>query len=340
MYRLCTVSYFSASVRLIPLQQYHCCHTLQHPQVLNRRRNLVDIPIGNTAHYAAQDLARPRLGQAGHHDCVLEGSHRPDALSHRPHGLLHHLALAALEMRVQHDEAERYLTSQLVSDTHHCDLGDIVEIGNHLLHGAAGEPVSRHIQYVICAAHNEHIPLFIDVPRISRVIVTRYGLHVRLLEALRIVVQSQQSTRGQGQLDRQITHLPGGHLLMRIIQYLDLVSRTGRVGGTVLDGLVTFVAYEVGADGPAGLGLPPVVSNRHAQGGGGPLDGVGISSLPGQEYRPQAADVEAPHQLALLVDLLDGPQSGRCREQAVDAVALDDPPEVGCIWGAHGLSLV
>ena len=48
---------------------------------------VVDVAFGDLAEDAAHDLAGAGLGQAGHHECALEGRDRAEALAHQGHQL-------------------------------------------------------------------------------------------------------------------------------------------------------------------------------------------------------------------------------------------------------------
>src|SRR6266480_6955696 len=49
--------------------------------IVDRRRQVPVIAVGDLLHGAAQDLARPRLGQTDDRDGELERRHRPDPLA-------------------------------------------------------------------------------------------------------------------------------------------------------------------------------------------------------------------------------------------------------------------
>ena len=56
--------------------------------------------------------------------------------------------------------------------------------------------------------------------------------------------------------------------------------------------------HRVAGDGPAGLGLPPVIDDRHAEQLLRPLDGRRIAALAGQEQGAKLRQVVVPQQLA------------------------------------------
>jgi hypothetical protein len=72
----------------------------------------------------------------------------------------------------------------------------------------------------------------------------------------------------------------------------------------------------VGADGPAGFRLPPVVDHRHPDCVFGPVQGVGIEALAGQKKGLEIGQVVFFHQFGIGVLALDGPK-------AVGAVNMD-----------------
>ena len=97
---------------------------------------------------------------------------------------------------------------------------------------------------------------------------------------------------------------------------------------------------QVGHDRPAGLGLPPVVDDRHAEPLGRPVVGVRVEPLAGQEERAQARAVVTGHQRAVRVLLLDRPDRRRRGEEPGDAVLGDDPPERPGIRRTNRFALV
>jgi hypothetical protein len=98
-------------------------------------RGLVALPVGDLRHRRPQDLARPRLRQAVHHDRVLEGGHRPDLVAHQRHAFLHDLVgMVPVAAPVEAEEPERQLALQLVRHPDHRAFGHVGVRGQHLLH--------------------------------------------------------------------------------------------------------------------------------------------------------------------------------------------------------------
>ena len=132
---------------------------------------------------------------------------------------------------------------------------------------------------------------------------------------------------------------PGRHRLGRVVEHLHVVARHPHRRRAGLDRHRVEPA-QVRGDRPAGLGLPPVVDDRHAEQRAGPLVGVGVEPLAGEEDALERAEVVAGHQGAVGVLALDRPVGGGGGEHGLDAMVADDPPERARIGGADRFAFV
>jgi hypothetical protein len=83
-----------------------------------------------------------------------------------------------------------------------------------------------------------------------------------------------------------------------------------------------------------------VVDDRHSEEVRGPVVGVRVEPLPGQEEIAEPREIEATMQDALGIFPLDRSKRRGSREESPDPVVRDDPPEGSCVRRPYGLSLV
>ncbi len=132
------------------------------------------VAVGHLAHRLAQDLARAGLGQG-------RRRRRPGA-ARRPHRSRPAPAAPAprtpcrrrrspFDPALQHDEPPRHLTLQVVGDADHRALGDGRMAGQHRLHRPGGEPVAGDVDHVVGAAHDEEVPVRVDVAAVAGQVV-------------------------------------------------------------------------------------------------------------------------------------------------------------------------
>src|SRR5499433_507508 len=143
--------------------------------------------VGDPLHGAAEDLARARLRQPFHHDGELEGGHGPDPLSHALHELMTELVVGALHAGLGHHETNGHLALERIGHHHHRALRHVGMAGQHLLHGARGESVARHVDDVVHATHDVDVAVLVLESRVARQIVAGMALEVGALVA-RVVV--------------------------------------------------------------------------------------------------------------------------------------------------------
>ena len=94
------------------------------------------------------------------------------------------------------------------------------------------------------------------------------------------------------------------------------------------------------ADRPARLGLPPVVDDGHAESIVGPVPGLGVEPLPGEEERLQRPKGAGRQPFEVGVDAPDRAERSGRREHRLDAVILHDAPELARIRRADRLAFI
>ena len=93
-------------------------------------------------------------------------------------------------------------------------------------------------------------------------------------------------------------------------------------------------------DRPTRLGLPPVVDDRDAEDVAGPVVGVRVEPLTGEEQGGERGEVVPGAQRRGRILLLDGAECRRRGEQRLHVVVGDDPPEGPGVRSADRLALV
>ena len=99
------------------------------------------------------------------------------------------------------------------------------------------------------------------------------------------------------------------------IENVHVHSGDGLGRRTGLDGKL-FDTHAVGADGPAGFGLPPVIDHGNPKIFPGPLEGIGIAALAGEEKTFEVREVVSLFELERGVFFLYGAEGGRCGEES------------------------
>ena len=199
--------------------------------------------------------------------------------------------------------------------------------------------MARHVDDVVGARHDPEVAVLVEVARVGGLVVAREAPQVGRLEALVVLPQRAQAARRQGQLDRDVAGFAGRELGPLLVEHPHVVAGNGLGGRAVLHGQRR-QSETVGGDGPAGLGLPPVVDHRHRKRALAPRHGVRVRALAGEEEGAQALQVVAPEQRRARVLALDGAQRGGRGEQGVDPVLLDHTPEGARVRRPDRLALV
>ena len=134
--------------------------------------------------------------------------------------------------------------------------------------------------------------------------------------------------------------LPAGHRVARLaVEHLHVIPRHRDGGRPRLD-RQQLDALGVAGDRPAGLGLPPVVDDRHTEGRRGPLVRVRVEPLAREVEGAEGGQVVVLDERRRRVLLLDGAEGRRRREQADRSVLGDDAPEGTGVRRPDRLALV
>ena len=241
---------------------------------------------------------------------------------------------------LERDEARRALTLEWVVHTEYRALGDRGMQGEHLLERACGQPVPGDVDHIVGAAHHVEVAVLVEVAGIPGGVEAGEGRQVGALEAVLAAPDAQEGAGRQRESDGDIAVFAGLRDWFALgIEDGDVVAGhrergRSRFGGDIGD------APGVRADRPAGFGLPPVVDHRAVQPVIGPVVGLRVESLAGQEKPAQALDVVLGQLDQVRVYPADGTDGRGRREQDRHLVVRNDAPERPGIGGAHRFALV
>ena len=196
-----------------------------------------------------------------------------------------------------------------------------------------------HVDDVVDAAHDVEVAVVVLVAGVTGQVETGVARQVRLPVAVVVVPERRQAAGRQRQFHDQGPDPAGGQFVPVLAEHPHVVARHGPRRRPRLDRQGA-EADAVGGDRPPGLGLPPVVDDRHPEAVARPEQGVRIGPLPGEEERPEPRQVVPAQERAVRVLLLDRPQGGRGREEHVDPVLLDHAPERAGVGRADRLAFV
>ena len=199
--------------------------------------------------------------------------------------------------------------------------------------------MSGHVDDVVGATHDRQVAVGVLEPGVGRQVVAGIGAQVRGLVGGLVVPQRRQAAGGQRQLDDDIAGVAGAHLRALVAQDAHIVARYRHRARSRLDRQHA-QPHRIAGDRPSGLGLPPVVDHRHAELLFGPSERGGVGALPGEEQRPQSAQVVAADVLAGGIVAPDGAKGGRRGEEGAHVVLRDHPPEGAGVRRPHRLALV
>ena len=199
--------------------------------------------------------------------------------------------------------------------------------------------MAGHVDDVVDATHDVDVTVLVLEAGVAGEVMAGMLGQVRLAVCLVVVPQRRQATRRQRQFQRDGPDLAGGHVRVLLAQHAHVVAGH-RLGRRARLHRQHAEADAIGGDGPRGLGLPPVIDDRHPQTLARPEERVGIAALAGQEQRPETRQIVLAHVRALRIFLLHGAKGGGRGEEGNGAVLADHAPERAGVRGADRLALV
>jgi hypothetical protein len=123
----------------------------------------------------AKVFARTGLGKAGNHMANLKTSNRTNVLSHEFYAFLGY-ALGTVGLKVfclDSYKGNRYFSLDLISNSNNYSLGNHIMLHQYFFHLSSRKTMPSSIDNIILPRHHMEVPLLIEIPRISRVVVTR-----------------------------------------------------------------------------------------------------------------------------------------------------------------------
>ena len=209
----------------------------------------------------------------------------------------------------------------------------------HFLERAGRKAVAGHVDDVVGPGHHVEIAFGVHITgvagRIAAVVVAQIGL----TEAVVGLPECRKSARRQRKAANDGTRFSGRHFGAVLVQHPHVPPRKRLAGGARLH-LEQALAQEVPGHRPSGLGLPPVVDDRHAENLAGPFQRVRVAALAGEEQRAQRSQVVPLRLFQRGVLALDGAYRRRRGEQRVDSVLADDAPEGAGVGRSDRLAFV
>jgi hypothetical protein len=187
-----------------------------------------------------------------------------------------------VDATLEHDEPARDLALEVVGHADDRALGDVRVTGQRGLDRAGRQPVPGDVEHVVGAPHDVEVAVLVDHPAVTGEVVAVVHREVAGDVALVVLPQGRQGAGRQRQLDGDRALVAGRHRLAGVVEHLHVVAGHAHRRRARLD-RHRLQAAQVRRDRPAGLGLPPVVDDRHAEHLAGPLVGVGVEALAGEE---------------------------------------------------------
>ena len=210
--------------------------------------------------------------------------------------------------------------------------------GQHFLQLTGGKPVAGHVDHIVDATHDIDVAVRVPMAAIPGEVEAGVAGPIGIDIALMVAPNGGEGARRQRLLEDDGALFAGAKLAAVLVQDAQVVTR-GRQGWGAGTGLHQLHPGEVGADGPAGLRLPPMVDDGNAQVLPQPMVGGRVQPLPGNELMAQGGKVVVQLKHTGRVLLLDGAEGGGRGEEAVDPVVLNHPPEGPGVRRAHRLAL-
>src|SRR5215470_2433973 len=81
---------------------------------------------------------------------------------------------------LEHHEAARYLPLDRILDPDHSTLSHREMVGQHLLHLAGGQPMAGHVDHIVGTAHDEQVPIRVQMTAITGQVAVREMRQVRV----------------------------------------------------------------------------------------------------------------------------------------------------------------
>src|SRR5215469_16691578 len=170
---------------------------VQRGWVLVGRWHRLVVTVRDAAHGLAQDLPRAGLGQGGNDVDLAQRCHRPDLVPYQPDHLGAYRGRVGASAGLEHDEAARYLPLDRIADPDHGALSHRGMTGQHLLHLAGGQPVAGHVDHIVGAAHDEQVPVRVQMTAVTGQVAAGVLRQVRVGVTLVSAPQGGQATGGQ-----------------------------------------------------------------------------------------------------------------------------------------------
>ena len=237
------------------------------------------------------------LGQGLHHGDVLEVRHGADVAPDQGDQVLDQDVLGHVHPGLEDHVAAGPLALERVGEADHGAFGDGRVLADHLFHGAGGEPVSGDVDDVVGAAHDEDVAVLVPVAGVAGGVVALERLEVGGNVAFVVAPERGQGAGRQRQAQDDVAFRAGLDVPAGAVDDVEPEAGHRDAGRAGLD-RQSVEAAGVGADGPAGLRLPPVVDHRNTEDPGGPVEGVGVQPLAGREQGAQAGNVVLVQELA------------------------------------------
>ena len=148
---------------------------VDHIHVLYCWGHFVFLLVVHLTDNVPQVFSRTRLGKTGNDMANLETSNRTNVLSHEFYALLGY-ALGTVGLKVFCLDCYKgnwYFSLDLISDSNNYSLGNHIMLHQYFFHLSSRKTMPSSIDNIILPRHHMEVPLLIEIPRISRVVVTR-----------------------------------------------------------------------------------------------------------------------------------------------------------------------
>src|SRR5690554_2383574 len=195
---------------------------LQAGRIVDGGGNAVLLAIGDVTQQLAQDLARAGLGQAIHHQHLLETGDGADLLAHQGDKLLLQRKFITIKAILGDNQPDRNLPPEGIMDTDNGTLGYGLVGPDDFFHFAGREPVSGNIDDIIGATHDEKVTILVKVAAIASQVVARISGHIGALKTLGVLPNTNQAAGRQRLFDDHAALLHHLGLFAFMIQQLHI----------------------------------------------------------------------------------------------------------------------